>query len=195
MKSEPDLDFSPMNAGQRNCHLIYWNHETQQDPVGLLCTEAFLCLHHPHLAVISCVWEINRLSPPRPSLSSKGQVQTVADQGREEMQRQGRSSRLGGGPWSPCKGYTELFFRTKTLNTWKINLMKHSSFQTQGHSLITLRITEAHQETIWGQIKGVLALHTPWSLSATPPPKTIPIKLPTKPPHLHGGTQVFIWGH
>ena len=39
----------------------------------------------------------------------------------------------------------------------------------EGHSLITLRTREAHQETTWGQIKGVQALHTTWSLSAAPP--------------------------
>ena len=33
----------------------------------------------------------NRLQPPWPSLSPKWQVQTVANQGREGMQRQGRS--------------------------------------------------------------------------------------------------------
>ena len=32
------------------------------------------------------------VQPPRPSLSSKGQVQTVANQGREGMQTQGKSS-------------------------------------------------------------------------------------------------------
>ena len=34
----------------------------------------------------------NRLQPPRPSLKPSGQIQTVAKQGREEMQRQGRRS-------------------------------------------------------------------------------------------------------
>ena len=32
------------------------------------------------------------IQPPQPSLSPKGQVQTVADQGREQMQRPGRKS-------------------------------------------------------------------------------------------------------
>ena len=40
-------------------------------------------------------------------------------------------------------------------------LMKHSSFQREGHSLITSRNTEAHQETTCGQIKGMQALHIP----------------------------------
>ena len=34
----------------------------------------------------------NRLQSPRPSQSSKGQFQTVANQGREEMLKQGRGS-------------------------------------------------------------------------------------------------------
>ena len=34
----------------------------------------------------------NRLHPPWPSLSSKGKIQTVANQGKEGMQQQGRSS-------------------------------------------------------------------------------------------------------
>ena len=34
----------------------------------------------------------NRLQPPWPSLSSKGQIQAFANQGREGMQRQGRGS-------------------------------------------------------------------------------------------------------
>ena len=48
-------------------------------------------------------------------------------------------------------------------------LMKHSSLQREGHSLITLRAREAHPETMWGQIKGVQALHTPQSFPAAPP--------------------------
>ena len=39
--------------------------------------------------------------------------------------------------------------------------MRHSLFQREGHSLITLRTTEAQQETAWGKIKGMQALHTP----------------------------------
>ena len=48
-------------------------------------------------------------------------------------------------------------------------LMKPSSFQREGHSLITLKITEAHQETTRVQIRGMQALNTPWSLWATLP--------------------------
>ena len=49
---------------------------------------------HKSLSVSPISWlqEIGFIQPPWPSLSSKGQVQTVADQGREGMQRQGRSS-------------------------------------------------------------------------------------------------------
>ena len=35
------------------------------------------------------------------------------------------------------------------------SLMKHFSFQREGHSLITLRTTESYQENIWDQIKGL----------------------------------------
>ena len=39
------------------------------------------------------------IQPPWPSLSSKGQVQTVADQGRKGMQRQGKNSQTIVQPW------------------------------------------------------------------------------------------------
>ena len=45
--------------------------------------------------------------------------------------------------------------------------MKHSSFQRKAHSPITLWTTKAHQEN--HQSKGMLVLHTPWSLSARLP--------------------------
>ena len=48
-------------------------------------------------------------------------------------------------------------------------LIKHSSFQTEGQSLVTLRTTEAHQETAGDQIKEMQALHTLRPLSATLP--------------------------
>ena len=41
---------------------------------------------------ISCLQEIGFIQPPWSSPSSEGQVQTVANQGREGMQRQGRRS-------------------------------------------------------------------------------------------------------
>ena len=68
--------------------------------------------------------------------------------------------------------------------------MKNSSFEREGHSLLTLRNT-AHQETTWDQIKGMQALHTPWSLLATPP-----LNHSYDTPHqsLQVGTYSF-WGH
>ena len=60
--------------------------ETEQNPVGLLDTKAFLC------PTFSWLQEIGFIQPPWPSLSSKEQVQTVANQGREGTGRQGRSS-------------------------------------------------------------------------------------------------------
>ena len=51
--------------------------ETEQDPVGVLpVTDPF---HGP----ISTSQEIGFIQPPRPSLSSKGQIQTVANEGRK----------------------------------------------------------------------------------------------------------------
>ena len=50
--------------------------------MGLPGTEAFL---FPRFLFVG-----NRLQPPLPSLSPKGQIRTVANQGREGMQRQGR---------------------------------------------------------------------------------------------------------
>ena len=47
-------------------------------------------------------------------------------------------------------------------------LTKLSSFQREGHSLITSGTTEAHKES-WGQIKEMQALHIPWSSSANTP--------------------------
>ena len=63
---------------------VFHAFETEQDPVELLGMKAFLC--SPFL-----VQGIG-FQPPCPSLSSKGLVQTVANQGREGMQRQGKSS-------------------------------------------------------------------------------------------------------
>ena len=72
------------------------------------------------------------------------------------MQKPGRSQEtivaLGPGPDSASRGTGNtafgLFCRTKTpKQTEDVNkLMKHSSFQGAGHSLITPRTTEAHQE-------------------------------------------------
>ena len=58
--------------------------ETKQGPVGSWAHKSF-CV--PHFLFL---W--NELQPPLPSLSSKGQVQTIANQGREGMQRPERSS-------------------------------------------------------------------------------------------------------
>ena len=48
---------------------------------------------------VSCLLDIDFIQPPRPSLSSKGQIQTVANQGREGMQKQGRNSQMVVQPW------------------------------------------------------------------------------------------------
>ena len=163
--------------------------ETEQDPVGLP-----FCV--PHFLFVG-----NRLQSPWPSRSSKGQIQTVANQGREGMQRQRRSSQeTRVQPWGrvlvPPQGIhisvslsssTEL----KPPTNGGVNyLMKQSSFQREGHSLITSRTTKAHQETTWGQIKGIQALHTPWSLSATPA-----LTQCYKTPHQISLGWDSVWGH
>ena len=59
--------------------------ETEKGPVGLLDThKSFFVSHFLFLG--------NNLQPPWPSLSSKGSAQTAVNQGREGMQRPGRSS-------------------------------------------------------------------------------------------------------
>ena len=58
--------------------------ETEQDTVGVLAPDPFY---------VPCFLFVgNRLQPSWPSLRSKRQVQTVANQGREGTQRQRRSS-------------------------------------------------------------------------------------------------------
>ena len=42
-----------------------------------------------------------------------------------------------------------------------IYLMKDSSFQREGRSLVTSRTTETHYETSTGQVKGMQALQVP----------------------------------
>ena len=64
--------------------------ETEQDPVGpssveILSDANLFCV--PHFLFVG-----KKLQPPRPSLSTNGQIQTVAYQGREGMQKQRRSS-------------------------------------------------------------------------------------------------------
>ena len=69
---------------------------------------------HRSLSGSPIAWfkEMGLLQPPWPSLSCKGQVQTVADQGRKGMRRPGRNSQetiaqLGARSWFCLKGYTE----------------------------------------------------------------------------------------
>ena len=97
-----------------------------------------------------------------PSLSSKAQVQRVVNQGREEMQRQGWSSqettvqpgeRILVPPQGTHTTVSELFPELKPPPNERHNyLMKYSSFQRRGDSLIT---TKTPQETTCGQMKGI----------------------------------------
>ena len=74
---------NPLGRARDQTHIIM--DVTEQGPVGLLGTEAFL--GSPFLVFRK--WASFSLHS---SLSSEGQVQTVADQGRKGMQRQGRNS-------------------------------------------------------------------------------------------------------
>ena len=122
--------------------------------------------------------------------SGKGEdEETREEQSRNSSAALGHYSR-----GSPSRGthnnIFELFYRTKPPTNEGVNyLMKHSSFQREGHSLITMRTREGHQTT-WSQIKGMQALHTPWSLSQLHP-WTMAIKPLTKSPQV--GTHSF-WG-
>ena len=61
----------------------------------------------------------------------------------------------------------ELFYRSKIPSKQKMLPTWWAFFIPERRpQLVTLRPTEAHQETIWCQIKEMKALHTPWSLSA-----------------------------
>ena len=97
---------------------------TKQDPVGFLGTEAFLS-------------PLSWLQPPWPSLSSKGEIRTVAKTGREGMQKQGRGSQeiivqAWGRVLVPLQG----IHITNSLSSLRC---QHSSYQ---------------RKTTWGYIKG-----------------------------------------
>ena len=89
----------------------------------VLETEFFLCL--PSLVAG------NRLQAPRPFLNSKGQIQTVVNQAKEAMQRQGRSSQETiVQPWGrvlvPPQGITEhclwAFLKNSEKSDWSCSL-------------------------------------------------------------------------
>ena len=86
---------------------------------------------HKSLSVspVSSLQEIGFIQPPRPSLSSNGQIQTVANQGREGTRRQGRSSQEtiaqpGGRVPAPARGIhitvsLSCFADTETSTGWE----------------------------------------------------------------------------
>ena len=106
----------------------------------------------------------NKLQPPWPSLSSKGQVQTVANQGREGMQSPGRSSQetivqlweqgLGLSLRNLNNSICESFRRTKTSNKWKMLMKLLYSRKKSTRPLNT-------------SFENNASLPLPWSLSAT----------------------------
>ena len=59
--------------------------ETEQDPVENSWVQKHF--HVPHLLFVE-----KRFQSPRPSLSSKGQIQAVTNQGSEGMQKQKKNS-------------------------------------------------------------------------------------------------------
>ena len=105
------------------------------------------------MSPVSYLYEIGFLQPPWPSLSSKGQVQIVANQSSEGMRRQGRSSQdTRGQPWNrvlvPPQGYLtipifELFCRTKAPTKWKMLTTWWSILHSRE------KVTEAHHKTTW----------------------------------------------
>ena len=129
---------------------------TLSESVGLLCKEALPC--SPSLLFVG-----NMFTPQWPSLSfpkgfPKG-FKTVANKGREGMQRQRRSSlEIIVQPWDrtlvPSQGMhiTISLSSSAEIKPHQMedvnHLMKYSSFQREGHSLIISR-------TSWGQIKGM----------------------------------------
>ena len=91
---------------------------------------------HGSLSVPHLLFVGNRLQPPWPSLSSKGQVQTVANQGREgdaetrEEQSRNDSAALGQGPSSTLRDTHNNVFELFTELKLPINgICQHSSFQ------------------------------------------------------------------
>ena len=128
-----------------------------------------------------------KFRPSCPSLSSKGQIQIVPNQGSEGMQREGRSSQ--GSilqPWCrllvlPQEIHLAIFFEHSAKlkpQQMEDELLNEAFFIPQIMSqLIMSRIT-AHQETIWGHIKGMKSLHICLILSTT-----LPLNYCYKTPH------------
>ena len=98
--------------------------DTEQDPVGPLGLEAFL--PPPSLDYRKQI----SLTLHGLCLSSNGQIQTLANQGRQRMKRQERSSQvnnsaaLGQGPGSPSRdklhNISELLAKAETSPKWKV---------------------------------------------------------------------------
>ena len=100
----------------------------------------------------------NRFQAPWPSLSSNRRVQTVANQGREGIQRQERNSERLVQPWGsilvPKDTYNNIiehFWGTKTRNRRKMLITWWSI--SHSREKITVWWPQEPQETTWGQIK------------------------------------------
>ena len=97
----------------------------------------------------------NTFQPPRTSLSPKGQIQTVANQGREGMQRQGRGSQETiVQPWGrvlvlPQGMHITISFELVIELKPQINgRCQYSSFQRRPPEARLKGTREAHQEII-----------------------------------------------
>ena len=106
----------------------------------------------------------NRLQPLGPSLSSQGEVQALANQGREGMQRRGRGSQETiEQPGGRVLILLQEAHRTMSLSSSAelkpqqvedVNyVMKRSSFWRKGHSLVTRRTTELIRRTPEARLK------------------------------------------
>lgn len=145
---------------------------------------------------VSGLQEIDFVQAPWLSPSFKGQVQTVANHGREGMQRYGRNSQEIVQPWGrvlilPQGRHTTMslscFADTEPPTKWKIitiwwSILCSIEMVTQFKNLENHRSPSRNHlmpNDFW--IEGMQSLHAPWPLSAIP---LLDSKTPHKPPGL-----------
>ena len=134
--------------------------ETGQDLLALLGTEPFC----PYFLFVG-----NRLQPPWPSLSSKGEIWTVVNQRKEgteirEEQPRSNSVALGQGPGSTSKDlHKSIFELFIELRPWTKGRHYLALFIPEKNIWVQINGSpEAHLEIRGRQIK-VEELHKPWS--------------------------------
>ena len=151
--------------------------ETRQDPAELLGTKNILCSPSlvcggnkqvtphsvsPHYLFVGVTNKLLLIQHPWPSLSSKGQVQTVSNQGRERMQRHWEEkSGNNSAAWGKCPGSSsrdmlnnifELFWRHKTPKKWKMLTMWWRLL----HSRTTRTCPRASKHQLWRRTKACI---------------------------------------